>query len=406
MRNRIRLDSNEGQLLVTSLTVAFGVATQTMLMLLSPLYAISLGAGAGQVGLLISLTYVLPLLLALPIGSLVDRLGSKGPIIAACAALALAPALVWAIPGLVTLAVVQALAGVAQLTLVVASQRHVSELGRGAKSERNFGWYTTFQSAGQLAGPLLGGVLVDTLAQPLPFLITGALAAVAVVIAQGLRNLEPIGSTPSKRVGARNEVRAMLNNYGVRMGIAISCGVLLALAARQSMLPVYLEELDFAATTIGLLISFRALVSMLVRPFMPAILARFGGRATTAFLMVVMLAVGLGMNSFATTIIPLLISAALIGIGSGITQPLSMVTITDYVQRDRVGFALGLRLTANRLAQSLSPALIGVVAERAGIPWAFAVAAGTLLITAGLIWYWKAPFEKAELALQQAHSSD
>lgn len=397
MTDTAQVSANRRQLFVASSTTALFIGTNGMLSLFVPLFALELGASPAQIGLLISLGFVLPLFLAMPLGGLVDRRGSRGLITISCAVTALVPLLVWAWPTLTALGILRIVTGVTQLLLVVAAQRHVATLGRGQAAERSFGWFSTFQSGGQLLGPLIGGFLLDFLGAGSSFMVAGVLAAAATVVARFIRRGGDGGDTGRLRpYGSAGEIRSLLGNYGVRMAILLSCGVLFAQGVRQSFLPVYLEQLSYAATTIGLLISLRALVSMLVRPFMPAIVRRLGGRAPAAFGMVLLLAVGLGATAFIESFTPLAIAAMMVGVGSGITQPLSIVTITDYVPRNRLGFALGLRLTGNRLAQALSPLLIGLVAEFAGIPWAFIAAAAALLVTAGIILKWRRPFEAQE----------
>jgi MFS family permease len=391
--------SDARQLFLVSTAMAFFVATQTMLALFVPLYAVALGATPAVVGGLVSLAFLLPLFLAMPVGSLVDKVGSRGLITLASATLAVVPLAVWAQPGLLALAFVQVVGGVAHLVLIVAAQRYVSNLGRGRSAERNFGWYATFQSGGQMVGPLLGGVVADVVGYQGAFLTVGALAGIALVLARLLRRSEASGEPrPLAPFGDRGQIGELLGNPGVRMAIAISCGVLVAQSVRQTFLPIYLEDLDYAATVIGLLMSLRAAMSMVVRPFMPAIVRGLGGRALTAAIMVTVLAFGLGMTAFVEALLPLAITSLLVGLGTGITQPLSIVTVTDHVPRDRVGFALGLRLTGNRLAQVVSPVVIGLVAEFAGVPWAFIASALTLVVTATIILRWRKPFDRAERA--------
>lgn len=396
------------RLVLASLVTAFFIATQTMLGLLVPLYAVALGAPTWLVGALFSLGFLLPLFLAMPIGGLVDRVGSRGPLSVATALTALLPLSVWGAPSLVSLSVVQALVGVTHLVVIVSAQRWISDLGRRQQAERNFGIYATFQSAGQLVGPVVAGFLVDVAGYGLAFMSAGALSLVAFVFS---RMLDDAAGAPARREGGRvvvrtsfarspygerGQVRELLGNVGVRMAIVVSCGVLVAQSVRRSFLPVYLEELQFAATVIGVLFSVSAGMSMVVRPFMAWIVRQFGSRSMAASVMIVFLAVGLGMTAVVETLPPLIVSALLVGLGTGITQPLSIVTVSDHVVHDHVGFALGLRLTGNRLAQVLSPFIVGWIAYFAGLPVAFVVAAGSLLVTLALIARWRREFEQAE----------
>lgn len=133
-------------------------------------------------------------------------------------------------------------------------------------------------------------------------------------------------------------------------------------------------------------------------------MARFvnmvGGRSAALLATVVILAVGTGMTALVVSFVPLLVASLFVGVGAGFSQPLTVVTVADHVSRDKVGFALGLRLTANRLAQALSPLLIGLIAESIGVRWSFAVAAAVVLATAPLILRWRREFEAAEARLR------
>lgn len=400
------------QLVLLGAALACAMATLMMVSMFVPLYAVTLGASPAVVGLLVSLNYLIPMFLALSVGGLVDRIGSKGPLGLSALLLVLAPIVVWAQPSITSLALLQVMAGIAHLVFVVSAQRFVSDLGRGARAERNFGWYSTFQSAGQMAGPLLGGLLIDLQGRQGAFLGASLLAVLAVVLTQLLRptrteaRSEVLPATSAKatvvdkpRRAGPGRLRGLLANPGMRMAIAISCGVLVAQSVGQTFLPLYLDQLSFSATTIGFLISLRGFMSMMVRPFMPVIVRSLGGRATSAMIMVLVLALGLGMTGFVDSLLPLMVASLLVGLGAGITQPLSIVTVTDHVAKEEVGLALGMRLTWNRLAQVSSPAIIGLVAQFGGLSWAFVAAASTLLVTAGLILHWRGTFERAERAL-------
>src|SRR5690606_41618945 len=85
-----------------------------------------------------------------------------------------------------------------------------------------------------------------------------------------------------------------------------------------------------------------------------------------------MVVVGLVMLGTAITVISsriwtMVIAMLVLGAGSGISQPLSMVMVLDEVEPRRRGLALGFRISANRLAQVSGPAVFGLVASTAGL---------------------------------------
>lgn len=64
-------------LLLLCLATAMAALGYTMLSLLAPLVALRFGAGPAGVGALVSAGFVPPLLLAVPVGAVVDRWGAR-----------------------------------------------------------------------------------------------------------------------------------------------------------------------------------------------------------------------------------------------------------------------------------------------------------------------------------------
>src|SRR5690606_41450698 len=82
----------------------------------------------------------------------------------------LAPGAIGLKPSIPVLFGAQALAGLSELLVCVAGQTYATSLSTGREREQHLGWYTTMVSAGQLVGPLLGGVLADAVGYARSFL--------------------------------------------------------------------------------------------------------------------------------------------------------------------------------------------------------------------------------------------
>lgn len=95
--------------------------------------------------------------------------------------------------------------------------------------------------------------------------------------------------------------------------------------------------------------------------------------------------VGVGLMFTGTTSSVLLLGGlmALIGLGCGVSQPLSMVVLAEHAPSAQRASAFGLRLTANRLVQLLAPLLVGFLAGHTNFGVAFLVAG--LVVSASLI---------------------
>jgi len=370
--------------------VACTFLSHSMLSPLTPLLALQLGAGPIGVGLLVSAAFFLPLFLAMPVGALADSWGTRELILWGCAMMGLGPMGVALAPNFVTLSISQLLTGMGHLMIIVSAQTYVGSLGRGKAGEGNFGWYSTFIAAGALAGPLLGGVTSDHFGFRVAYLLAGISALLAILLGgflgprQGTRtamsSLAPFGSP--------GQIRRLLGNSAVRVSMVVSCGVLFAMGSYGAFLPVYLNTLAYPATLIGLLLSIRALAAMVVRPFMGKIVQGLGGRMGTFLVTTTLVGAGVAFTGFAETLPLLFILIVAVGAGTGITQPISMVTVADHVSGGERGFAMGLRMTGNRVVQLLSPLILGGVAEFFGFRAAFLVAGSGLLATLFLIARW------------------
>lgn len=390
------------------IVVAF-TAGFSMVSLLMPLLAIDIGASAFMVGVLVSTMYIAPVGLAMPAGRIIDRIGTRLPIGLAAAGLAAASIIASMAPSLTTLLIIQVIVGASHLVFVLATQGLVSQLGSGRAGERNFGWYTTFQSAGQMVGPVVSGVILDLHGYPSAFFVAAVLCGGAAAASRALRRHEkaPVSAalptTPAhQRTMLSTAMRLVLTNHGMRIGIAVSYAVLIAHSVRQAFFPVYMEQLSFSGSQIGLAVSTLGLASMLIRPFVSQIVHGLGSRSTSMLIMVGVLAAGVAGTSFFSSYPALIASSVLVGLGLGVTQPISMVAVADHVPRAMIGFAFGIRLTANRLAQLFGPILVGIVAELAGVRWVFITAAGFVALAIPLLVLWRKPFESAERVLREA----
>ena len=383
-----------------------------MIGLLIPLRALDLGASPAIVGALVSAKALAPAIVAMPVGSLVDRIGERAPMIAALTIATLATLVAGAATNIGALLVILLLFGSTHLVFVVCSQRLVSSMAKGTGSERNFGWYTTFQSAGQMIGPIVAGIVLDAASFAAAFAVAAAASLAATAAVARIRTTPVAPSTEPSEAAERDVRRApttdrgsrvitdLLANPGFRMAIIVSYAVLLTQSVRQAFLPVYMESLAFSGTLIGVVISALGLTAVLVRPFMASIVRVLGGRSRTLILMVAVIVAGVAATSLSTTFTGLLVATVLVGIGHGITQPLSMATVGDHVVRRHMGFALGVRLTANRVAQLAGPLAIGLLAEVTGVRWTFLMSGALLAVALPVMVAARPAFDASERLLR------
>lgn len=352
---------------------------------LVPLLAQELGAGAAGVGAVVAAYAVVPLVLAVPAGALVDRLGCRRLFVTGAAGIVLGLAAIGLRPSIPVLLGAQAVAGLSELLVIVAGQTYATSLGTGRQREHHLGWYTTMVSAGQLVGPIAGGLLADTVGYARSFLVASGLGLLPAVVGTQVRDLprnpEPAASEGASVKHEREALRRILRTGGVRLAVVTSFAILFTMGVRQSFYPIFVEGLGYSAGLVGGMLSLRALASMSVRPFMPRIVRLMRGRFPTIFASMLLAALAILITPWTRDVASLALASVAAGVGLGLVQPLSMLAVAETVDQAERGLALGVRLTGNRLAQVTSPVLYGVVAEVVGIEAAF-VAGGLLLLAA------------------------
>lgn len=377
------------------LTSAF--VAQTMLLLAVPLRALEMGAGPSLLGGIMSAPYLLPLVLSIPLGGIVTRLGAQKMFFMGAMGMMLGPWLSLVVPSLTGLLATQVTIGLAHVVMVIAAQSVVAGLGQGAALERYFGWYTMCLSGGQLIGPLLAGRMIDTLSMAWVFATIGVIPALGLASACFfVGNARRGHAAPRSLLGYRAQASLLRDNIGVQMSITVTVAVLFALGAHAAFLPIYLEELAFSATLIGILVSLRALAAMLIRPIMSQVIKALGGRARTMIASVAAVTIGLSLTGMTSSVSVLTLLAILVGLGSGISQPLSMVILTEHVRLEQRSSALGMRLMGNRGAQVLAPLLLGFIAELAGFTLTFLLAGAVLFVVLVVVVRLGPAYERAE----------
>ena len=319
---------------------------------------------------MISAAFLFPLFVAIPAGSMADRVGPKPLMLVGAGLLAAAPLLVAFASSLATLIALQILSGLGQLIAVVAAQKVVASFGSGVARERNFGWYGTFVSGGQLLGPVLAGVLVDLRGFDVAYGVAGVVAALAAVAfllvpTQGIGRDAAEGASGGRNVTPR-ALLELARLPTVQVSLVVSAGVMLVLIAHGSFLPAFLDELAVPASVIGLILSARSFASIVVRPVMARVITLLGGRVRTFLANAAASAVGLAGLALGDQLVVLVAASLLLGLSIGIAQPLTMVTVVEEVPTHGHGVAFGARITANRLVQFVTPLLLGLVAQAFG----------------------------------------
>lgn len=362
---------------------AVAIAGWSMLTLLLPLLALRFGAGAGDIGVLVAGASLLPLLLAVPIGTGVDRWGARRVMLLGFAGTTVALLPMVAQPSLAWLVVAFVVGSALQNGFIIGAQALIAALGAdGRGREAAYGWWTTAMAGGQVVGPIAAGVLLDA------FGMRPALAGVVVAFAAALVLMRAVRSRGrSETVVPPFRWRAasrLLRDRTVGIAVLTSTAAVWAMTIHATFLPVHLESLSLSAAAIGAILSLRSLAAVVIRPVMPQVVALLGGRERTVVYTLVALALALAGVVASPSPWAIGLWVVLFGAGHGLSQPISMVMVADRVAARERGAALGVRLMLNRLAQVLAPVAFVWFASGVGLPVLF-LAHAALVAVASLV---------------------
>jgi len=347
--------------------------------------ALELGVAPAWLGTVSASFAVVPLFVALGVGRRTDRRGER-PVLVVGAALVLVAAAGFAVLGESVAALIawSAVLGLGHLLSMVGAQSLVARLAPADRHDAAFGHYTFAASVGQVIGPGLIVVLGGSGTTPDTARVFAGAVAVAALF---------LGCTlllrPRRHAGAAHHdataggVRAALQVPGLGRAILASLTVLAAVELLVIYLPALGAEQGISARVVGGLLALRAAATMASRFFLGSLTVRFGRERLLVGSMAAS-AVAVAVLPVPMPVIVLGLGVAVTGLGLGVGQPLTMSWVAQSAPVNVRATALALRLTGNRLGQTLVPAGVGLVASASGVGgvlWATAAVLGAVAVT-------------------------
>ncbi len=341
---------------IVALSICIQIGLKGSKMLVA-LHALELHASPLAIGLLIATYAVFPMQLALFAGRVSDRRGVRRPMVSASIGIALGLLVPVAFPRLGALYGCAAVLGSASIFYQVCAQYTVGAMGEGVARTRNFAVYSLGGSVSGFVGPLVVGYVLEGAGRSAAYL---ALAAVAIVPALVLATRRRHPLPRQQRAPADDPQGGMrpMRNPGLRHAFLTSAVILTGLDLFNFYMPIYGRALGLSPSAIGIVLSSQAAAAFVVRLFLPRLVQRLGDAAV--------LRVTLAIAGGAYLLFPLMHGVAtlaavafVMGLALGCGQPLSMQLTQRFAPVGRVGEAIGLRLTFNRITQIAVPLVFG-----------------------------------------------
>lgn len=328
------------------------------------LYALESGANQAQVGILMALYALCPMLFAIAIGRLADRVGPRFPMLLGTAGIGLALCLPALWPSLPILYVSATLLGTSFHFFFVTVTGIAGGIGGVEHRSRNYALVSLGFSGAGFIGPLVAGFAIDYLGYLTAFLILAACTVVPLLMLWLRPGFLPAAAQlPGSAAtgGVMDLWRApLLRNTFIASGF-ISAGWDLF----NFYMPVYGHGIGLSASAIGIILGAFALATFVIRAVLPWLIKR---TSEVQILIYAIFAAAVTFMLFPLFENPYALCAVafLLGLGVGVGQPMSMSLIYALAPKGRASEAAGLRVTVNNFTHFVIPLIFGSIGTAFG----------------------------------------
>ena len=367
-----------------------------MLSVVVPLYAVAVGLNAAEIGLIVAARSVLPAVLSIHGGILMDQLGTRRVLLWVAAGSAALP-LLYPISGwIAVLTALQLLLGLASALGMAASQTWAMQTSHGDTAM--LARYSVATRIGTFIGPVAVGAAWDYFGAWAAFACVslcgaGIIAATAYGTSDGTSDIRNPAPLSGRRGAAVLLPQWEPHKQALLLAAIPAVAFILAAsflrnssgAIQSSLFVVYLNGIGMSGTLIGALVAIAEL-SGVAGSLLAAPVER---RLSANWLVILCIVISLVCMSItpliAHMLILLLLACVVRGIVQGMSQPLMYSILSHEVPGNRHGAGVGLRNAVVRLGSIITPAAMGLVAEVYGIKISFyVIGVAFLLVTAVL----------------------
>jgi MFS family permease len=345
---------------------------------LMPLYALELGAGQFEIGLIIGLYALCPMFLAIYAGQLVDRVGPRLPMLAGTVGTGASLLLPYFFPGLTILYVSAVLLGTSFQFFFVAVHGTAGAIGGAENRVRNYTGVSIGFSIAALCGPLIAGLSIDHMGHA-PAYLTLSLFTIAPALLLWLGPAFLPGATaPAQGETERKKALDLLRIPQLRTSFIASGLVSAAWDLYQLYFPIYGHAIGLSASAIGAIVGIFAAGVFAIRVLLPWLMRRF------AEIDVLIYAIGVGGLTF--LLFPLLENpfllagvSFLLGLSCGCDQPISGSLIYNLSPPGRQSEGAGVRVMFNNVVHLTLPVIFGGLGTALGFGPVFTSISALLL---------------------------
>ena len=338
------------------IAVGFGMVVPIL-----PVFARDLGASGLWLGLAFSGFAVTQTPLTPVMGRLGDRWGRRPFIVAGLGIyvfVGIGLALADTFQAVAALRMVMGVGGACMFTSALAT---IGELAPRGREGRYMGLFMVSFTSGFGIGPLIGGILKDSVGVDAAFLTLAGAAVFALLLVVALMPSQSATRRTDEEIAAIAPVREMFRDFRVLALFAFNFTFGLGIGAVMTFIAIFMNDVLLAsATMVGLVVGSRAVLSSVFQP----IFGRLADRVPRQHMVAVsgvLLAAATAAIPLSPTVMALLVVFLLLGLAESAAMPASMAITTDLGRVYGYGTLMGVTnaiLVFGLLAGSLGSSVV------------------------------------------------
>lgn len=336
-----------------------------------PLYAADLGLGYTLISIISAAASIGTLVTDVPAGASLHRIGLRRAMLLGSGLTVIGTLSLSLDLATTMIVVVRVIAGIG--TALWGLSRHAFIAGAVPIERRGsaIAMFGGINRVGVFGGPALGGIIATAFDLQAAFVLTGALAMLAMICAW-LFVAEDTVAPAQRRGGSAARwaiVRLTLREHASDLSAAGIAQLFAQMIrqGRQLLIPlVGSQSLGLTAAEVGMVMTISAVVDMSM--FFPAglLMDRFGRKVASVPSFAIM-AIGIGSVPFATSFETLAAAGIVIGLGNGLGSGSMMTLGADLAPEGATGEFLGIWRLIGDVGMVLGPLVVGAVAGAVGL---------------------------------------
>jgi MFS family permease len=344
-----------------------------------PLFAVSLGAGPAQVGIINGAFMLATGILSIPAGLLADRVGPRIPAVVGILAASVSSFLVTqcSTPG--HMASAYLLFGVGLAAFIPSMLSQVATTFPVEKLGQAYGWYSTAMYVAITLGPAVGGFLGKNVGLRQVFYLSAGLLLLVALIAFAFLPRSPVLRKSEPRAVLAASL-SLLRNRPLIACLLVTWGAAMGFGIFLSFLPLYASGKGLDPAQVGLVFAAQALTNVFCRIPVGLAADRFDRRWIVAA-GIIFFAAGLSCLGFFRHTASLSACAVLLGIGMALTFTAVGALIAESVPPVQRGLAMGMYNSSVYLAMMAGSTTMGVCIRATGYPAGFALGGIVALVS-------------------------